>query len=69
MLAYWLTGKKAVERTVASTSQLLDARTGDWAWGVIEALGLPKKISFRDRIQLSPMFTPESVGIGIGWEN
>jgi rhamnulokinase len=44
LLAYWLTGKKAVERTVASTSQLLDARTGDWAWGVIEALGLPKAI-------------------------
>jgi rhamnulokinase len=44
LLAYWLTGRQAVERTVASTSQLLDARTGDWAWGVIEALGLPKAI-------------------------
>jgi rhamnulokinase len=44
LLAYWLTGKQAVERTVASTSQLLDARTGNWAWGVIEALGLPKAI-------------------------
>ncbi len=44
LLAYWLTGRQAVERTVASTSQLLDARTGDWAWGVIEALGLPKGI-------------------------
>ncbi|MEO5715096.1 MAG: rhamnulokinase family protein [Luteolibacter sp.] len=44
LLAYWLTGKQAVERTVASTSQLLDPQTGDWAWGVIEALGLPKKI-------------------------
>lgn len=44
LLAYWLTGKLAIERTVASTSQLLDARTGDWAWGVIDALGLPKGI-------------------------
>lgn len=44
LLAYWLTGKQAVERTVASTSQLLDPRTGDWAWSVIESLGLPKKI-------------------------
>jgi rhamnulokinase len=44
LLAYWLTGKQAVERTVASTSQLLDARTGDWAWGVIDALGLPRRI-------------------------
>ena len=44
LLAYWLTGQQAVERTVASTSQLLDARTGEWAWEVIAALGLPKAI-------------------------
>ena len=44
ILAYWLTGVQAVERTVASTSQLLDPKTGDWAWEVIEALGLPKSI-------------------------
>ncbi len=29
----------------------------------------PKKTSFRDRIRLSPLFTPDGVGIGIGWEN
>ncbi len=44
LLAYWLTGRQAVERTIASTSQLLDPRTGDWAWGVIDALGLPKRL-------------------------
>ncbi len=44
LLAYWLTGRAAVERTVASTSQLLDPRTGDWAWEVIDALGLPRRI-------------------------
>lgn len=44
LLAYWLTGKQAVERTNASTSQLLDAGTGDWAREVIDALGLPGKI-------------------------
>jgi sugar (pentulose or hexulose) kinase len=44
LLAYWLTGRQAVERTIASTSQLLDPRTGDWAWEVIAALGLPKAI-------------------------
>jgi rhamnulokinase len=44
LLAYWLTGRKAVERTVASTSQLLDSKTGEWAWGVIDALGLPREI-------------------------
>lgn len=44
LLAYWLTGRQAVERTVASTSQLLNARSGDWAWEVIDALGLPRTI-------------------------
>jgi rhamnulokinase len=44
LLAYWLTGRMAVERTIASTSQLLDPHTGDWAWEVIDALGLPRRI-------------------------
>lgn len=44
LLAFWLTGKQTVERTIASTSQLLDATSGQWAWGVIDALGLPRKI-------------------------
>jgi rhamnulokinase len=44
LLAYWLTGRAAVERTVASTSQLLNPTTGDWAWEVIDALGLPRKV-------------------------
>lgn len=44
ILAYWLTGVKAVEKTNASTSQLLDAETGKWSQEVIEALGLPMRI-------------------------
>jgi rhamnulokinase len=44
LLAYWLTGRRAVERTNASTSQLLDPATGDWAKDVICALGLPEAI-------------------------
>lgn len=44
LLGYWLTGRQSVERTVASTSQLLDPLTGDWARDVIAALGLPVKI-------------------------
>lgn len=44
LLGYWLTGRAAVERTIASTSQLLDPRTGDWAHAVIAALGLPARI-------------------------
>ena len=41
LLAYWLTGEPVVEATVASTSQLYDAGSGDWAWPVIERFGLP----------------------------
>ncbi|MBG7606844.1 MAG: rhamnulokinase [Verrucomicrobia bacterium] len=44
ILAYWLTGVKAVEKTIASTSQLLDAETGQWSQQVITALGLPLRI-------------------------
>lgn len=44
LLAYFLTGKKGVEYTMASTSQLLDPRTRDWSVEVFERLGLPKKL-------------------------
>ncbi len=38
---YWLTGRKAVEYTIASTSQMLDARTRSWATGMLAGLGIP----------------------------
>lgn len=41
LLAYWLSGEPANERTNASTTGLLDARSGEWALGLIERLGLP----------------------------
>jgi sugar (pentulose or hexulose) kinase len=44
ILAYWLTGIKRVEKTNASTTQLLDSETGDWSDEVIEGLGLPRGI-------------------------
>jgi rhamnulokinase len=44
LLAYWLCGTMANERTIASTSQLYDPKTKDWAWSVIDALNLPRKI-------------------------
>ena len=50
LLGYLLTGKKATEYTIASTSALLDAGKRDYAWGIIEKLGFPKHI-FRDIVQ------------------
>jgi rhamnulokinase len=41
LLGYWLTGRQVAEETNASTTGLLDARTGDWSRPLVEALGLP----------------------------
>ena len=43
LLAYWLSGELANEITNASTTALLDARTGEWAWELIERVGLPAR--------------------------
>jgi rhamnulokinase len=43
LLAYWLSGELANERTNASTTALLDARSGEWALELIERLGLPTR--------------------------
>ena len=41
---YFLTGAKKAEYSIASTTQLLDARKGEWSDEVIDALKLPKHI-------------------------
>lgn len=41
---YWLTGEKAGEYTIASTSQMLDCRERRWATGLLERLGIPTRI-------------------------
>jgi rhamnulokinase len=42
LLGYWLTGVRAAEETNASTTGLMDARTGTWSRELVEALGLPQ---------------------------
>lgn len=44
LLAFWLSGELANERTAASTTGLLDARTGGWATPVLDGLGLPGRL-------------------------
>ncbi len=41
LLAFWLTGERAVERTNASTTGLVDVGTGEWNASLIAALGFP----------------------------
>ncbi|MEM8782880.1 MAG: rhamnulokinase family protein [Planctomycetota bacterium] len=44
-LIHWLlSGVMKIERTIASTSQALDARTGSWNAGLLRKLGLPEAI-------------------------
>lgn len=44
LFSYYLTGIANNEYTIASTSQLLDARTRQWDWELIEDAGLPKSL-------------------------
>jgi rhamnulokinase len=47
---YWLTGNAANEATIASTTQLINAATGEWAWEVIDRLQLPRAL-FQEIVQ------------------
>jgi rhamnulokinase len=44
LLNYWLTGEKVSEYTIASTTQMLDATSKNWATGLLEALNIPTHI-------------------------
>jgi rhamnulokinase len=41
---FWLSGRKASEFTIATTSQCYDPRAGDWARNMLERLGIPSHI-------------------------
>jgi rhamnulokinase len=44
LISYWLTGEIGAEATNASTTQLYDARTGDWSGAVLDAMGIPRSL-------------------------
>ena len=44
LVAYWLTGRSVAEATNASTTGLLDPRTGEWNDALIARVGLPRRI-------------------------
>jgi rhamnulokinase len=64
LLALWLSGVAANEITAASTTGLLDARTGDWAVEAIERLGLPARL-FGDLVEpgttLGPLLSEHGI--------
>jgi rhamnulokinase len=44
LINFWLSGRAANELSNATTTQCLNPRTGDWAWDLLERLGIPKHI-------------------------
>ena len=44
LVNYWLTGEKSCEFTNATTTQLYDIKTGDWASGLAREMGIPDRI-------------------------
>lgn len=55
LFTYLLTGLQQSERTIASTGQMLNARTGEWDIELLERLGLPTHI-------LCPIVAPGTMG-------
>ena len=41
---YWLSGKMVCEFTIATTTQCYDPRKNDWAWQVLEKMGIPTRL-------------------------
>jgi rhamnulokinase len=44
LISYWLTGDMGTEVTNASTTQLLDARSGDWSDAALNAVGVSRSL-------------------------
>lgn len=44
LFSYFLTGEANTEYTIASTSEMLDARTRDWDWALIDRLGFKREL-------------------------
>lgn len=44
LINYWLTGRMANEFTIATTTQCYDPRAGDWAYEMLETLGIPTRL-------------------------
>lgn len=66
---FWLSGEITCEFTNATTTQCYDPRNQDWAWQVLEALGIPKYI-FHEITQpgtvLGPLLPVVAEEIGTG---
>jgi rhamnulokinase len=69
LMGFFLTGEKTCERTIASTSQMLNPQTGDWARDMLDVLGVPTHmlLPVTDPLQQLGVLTPqvqEELGVG-----
>lgn len=71
LLNYWMTGNCATEYTIASTTQLIDARTRSWAFELIDELGVPRRL-FQPLVEpgrrigtLAPDLSPAHAGLPV----
>jgi len=44
LLKYFLTGEKQIEYTIASTSQMIEAKSKKWADSLLDSLGIPRRM-------------------------
>jgi rhamnulokinase len=71
LLHYWLTGVKGNEYSHATTTQLFNPRTKDWAWPVIDALGFKREIFaaiLAPGTTLGPLLPDVAAEIGVSWD-
>ncbi len=58
LLGYFLTGKRYAERSIASTTQLLDCHTGNWSDAILAAAKLPIRDMLPDVIPSGTVVAP-----------
>jgi rhamnulokinase len=68
---FWLSGERTIEATIASTSQMVDCHTGDWATDLLTELGLripeiPPVTSPGDEIGALRKKLAEDIGLPVG---
>jgi rhamnulokinase len=56
LIAFWLTGKRVAEYTNATTTQMVNARTGKWDYDLLNRLNLP--------VTLLPEIVPAGTTVG-----
>ncbi|WP_246238349.1 rhamnulokinase [Acrocarpospora corrugata] len=67
LLSYWLTGEIGAELTNASTTGLLDVRTQNWAYPLMDRLGLPPGLLPPLRVPGDSERLRPEVAEDIGW--